>query len=142
VPEFAINPFPKLFGVSRMFLSQTYGGSTQTLVIRVPPRKNPSSTPENPKPLNILCPTEDINPSMPERPGRPGILFTNRQEMLQDQPWSVFRRSITSPAALWEYLGQYRSTLVGSISGDQFRVQNEKVNCCLSSGVSSFTTAW
>jgi hypothetical protein len=126
VPDFPIDPRPELFTVTRRFLRETYGGCEQEFTTRFPPESNPSSTPDNPKPRQVMYPLPQFNPSMPRGPGRSGVLFATRREMLHDPPWTVFGRVNAKPA-LWEYLGEYHNTLVGTISGEQFCAQKKQV---------------
>ena len=61
---------------------------------------------------------------MPEGPGRPGLLFSCRQRMTQEWPWSLFVRR---RAGEWEYEGEYKCSNVGILTPQEFVSQDEKV---------------
>jgi hypothetical protein len=129
VPDFVINPPPKRFTISRNDMWKKYGGQTQRLIAKISPERNPSSTPDNPITRKVLYPQPDTNPSAPKRPGCPGLLFASRPEVLKnDTHWTLFGK-IPADSALWQYLGEYHNTLVGSISGEQFCAQKPEVIC-------------
>lgn len=69
-----------------------------------------------------------MNPAMPLLPGEPGLLFASRHEVL-DGWWGVFRRHLNGKDAVWLYLGEYESTLIGKMTKVQFCAQRESVSC-------------
>jgi hypothetical protein len=69
-----------------------------------------------------------MNPAMPLLPGEPGLLFASRHEVL-DGWWGVFRRHLNGKDAVWLYLGEYESTLIGKMTKEQFCAQRESVSC-------------
>ena len=125
-PALVIDPPPPSSLVSRRFLRETYGGSDQAFIAHGKRHSNPSSDAIR----NFVFPTPDVNPDMPISPGYAGLLLSCRHEILENGPWTLFRRVQISPA-LWEYCGEYENSLAGSMSSQDFTNQRHNVRFIL-----------
>ncbi|KAF5322648.1 hypothetical protein D9619_002216 [Psilocybe cf. subviscida] len=133
---FAISPPPITLEVPRAFLRLAYGGCDQRFLQFIPASRNPGPShtvtthPDGtetrvPKaPRRMVFPMLKTNPLMPRTPGAPGLLFTSRQGILHDAPWTLFvKRSSGQEHAVWLYLGEYGCELVGRLTPEQFKPQ-------------------
>ena len=69
---------------------------------------------------------------MPSAPGHPGLIFASRHEILENPPWTVFRKgSSGSRKAVWLYLGDYECELVGKMTGTEFSGMAMSASSCL-----------
>lgn len=118
---------PKSLHIPRKLLRITYGGSDQQFVAHCDVNKSPfSRRASDQSQRHIVFPVPDLNPYMPTSPGDTGLIFASRHEVLEDPPWSVFRRVRESPA-VWEYQGEYLCTLCGKMTASEFSSQRIEV---------------
>lgn len=113
--------------VSRALIRISYGGSDCRFVSHCNLDKSPFSrraSDNNQRHLVFIAP--DLNLHMPTHPGDHGLIVASRHEILDDPPWSVFRRVSDTPS-LWEYLGEYRCGVVGSLPPAEFTSQRYEV---------------
>jgi len=75
----------------------------------------------------MVFPTLEMNPTMPIQPGHAGLLFTSRQEILSNGPWTVFCKPPETGKALWLYLGEYANVLCGKMTKEEFGIQSDVV---------------
>ncbi|TFK23032.1 hypothetical protein FA15DRAFT_493930 [Coprinopsis marcescibilis] len=122
-PTLTIDPQPSGVYVPRKFLRLAYGGSDQHFLQYIQPDRNPSGRTLR----NMVLPMLDMNPAMPLRPGEPGLMFASRHEILSNEPWSLFCHHLSSKKAVWRYLGEYESVLVGKMTATQFKAQRGEV---------------
>jgi hypothetical protein len=121
-----LDPTPNLFKFPRRFLRMSYGGSDQHFIAFISPDKNPSSTPANPIRRRMVFPMPEVNPDMPNQPGAPGLILCSIPDLVENSPWSLFRRVQPSPAC-WEYMGSYKNTVSAKMTGEEFTKQRPEV---------------
>lgn len=117
---------------SRALIRIFYGGSDRQFLAHCNVDKSPFSrraSDNNQRHLVFIAP--DVNLHMPTHPGDHGLIVASRHEILDDPPWSVFRRMGDIPP-LWEYLGEYRCEVAGSLSSAEFTSQRNEVRNILS----------
>ena len=115
--NFPISPSPLKTEVPRAFLRDTFGGADQQFLQIFRKDKHPKGAIVR----RVVFPQFGLNPAMPSRPGQPGLVFASRHEILENPPWSVFRKRLSaSGKAAWLYLGDYESELMGKMSGKEF----------------------
>ncbi|KAF5322664.1 hypothetical protein D9619_002219 [Psilocybe cf. subviscida] len=132
---FVITPPPMTLEIPRAFLRLAYGGSDQQFVQSIPAARNPgpsftvnSEGVKVPKDKRrLVFPMLHLNPSMPSSPGAPGLVFASRHEILHNPPWTLFCKRKNEKPAVWLYLGEYESELVGKLTPEQFMAQSEVV---------------
>ncbi|KAF9472881.1 hypothetical protein BDN70DRAFT_886459 [Pholiota conissans] len=120
-PDLDIIPPPLDLEVSRVFLRVNYGGSDMQFLQHFHADKNPSGNVIR----QVVFPQLGLNPYMPSSPGKSGLIFASRHEIVENPPWTVFRRN--KEKAVWRYLGEYESVIVGVITPEQFRSQLDSV---------------
>jgi hypothetical protein len=114
---FPISPSPLKTEVPRAFLRATFGGADQQFLQIFRKDKHPKGAIMR----RVVFPQFGLNPAMPSRPGQPGLVFASRHEILENPPWSVFRKRLSdSGKAAWLYLGDYESELMGKMSRKEF----------------------
>uniref|UniRef100_A0A8H7Y9A5 DUF6697 domain-containing protein n=1 Tax=Psilocybe cubensis TaxID=181762 RepID=A0A8H7Y9A5_PSICU len=95
-----VSPSPDTLLVPRKYLRLIYGGSDQQFFQYIQDNLNPSGKEKR----RMVFPQLESNPSMPMRPGQPGLLYSSRYELLHGSyPWTVFCKPDASKA-LWLYL--------------------------------------
>lgn len=82
-------------------------------------KTNPSGT----RTRRVVFPRLDLNPNIPSRPGEPGLIFASRHEILENPPWTLFVKLRNETPAVWLYLGEYKCTLSGKMTAEQFAGQ-------------------
>ncbi|KAF9461373.1 hypothetical protein BDZ94DRAFT_1299267 [Collybia nuda] len=120
---FHINPPPHEVYVPRRFIRATYGGNDRLLVQKIKSHRNPSGPIER----RIMFPMFDMNPSMPAKPGEPGLMYASRLDLTEDSPHSLFASDIGNKRAVWRYIGEYESTVCSKMSASLFRGQRPEV---------------
>lgn len=125
---FPISPRPSTTAVSRAFLRHVYGGSDQQFLQMFRKGKHHAGAIER----RTVFPQFGLNPAMPSAPGSSGLIFASRHEILENPPWSVFRKVSGPGQALWLYLGDYESELLGKMSAKEFSELATSVSCCAS----------
>jgi len=123
---FPISPSPVTTEVPRAFLRAVYGGSDQHFLQIFRKNKHPAGVIER----RVVFPQFALNPAMPSVPGQPGLVFASRHEILDNPPWSVFRKVSGSGQAVWLYLGDYESELVGKMTAKEFSDLATSVSRC------------
>ena len=124
---FPISPSPLKTEVPRTFLRATFGGADQQFLQIFRKDKHPKGAIVR----RVVFPQFGLNPAMPSLPGQPGLVFASRHEILENPPWSVFRkRLLASGKAAWLYLGDYESELMGKMSGKEFGDLATSVSSC------------
>ena len=114
---FPIFPNPLKIEVPRAFLRAAYGGAAQQWLQIFRKDKHPKGAIER----RVVFPQFGLNPAMPNAPGHPGLMFASRHEILENPPWTVFRKGLTdSGKAVWLYLGDYECELVGMMTAQEF----------------------
>jgi len=112
-----ISPSPLKTEVPRAFLRATFGGAEQQFLQIFRKDKHAKGAIVR----RAVFPKFGLNPAMPSQPGQPGLVFASRHEILENPPWSVFRKRLSaSGKAVWLYLGDYESELMGKMSGEEF----------------------
>ncbi|KAG2015211.1 hypothetical protein CC2G_008501 [Coprinopsis cinerea AmutBmut pab1-1] len=104
---------PLSLEISLELLNKNYGSITQGLLWEKGPYK-------------FLFPGYDTNPLMPTSPGEPGLLLSARTEVVRDT-WTLFIKILNNSKARWNYAGEYRGAVVGSLGAKGFSEQPEKV---------------
>ncbi|KAF8177599.1 hypothetical protein BJ912DRAFT_908633 [Pholiota molesta] len=118
----AIHPSPFNLEVDRSFLQVSYGGGIDRhFLTYIPAERNPSGKFRR----RVVFPTLGINPSMPSRPGAPGLIFASRHHMLPRVFCTLFCKN-SKHGSKWRYLGEYDGEWVGSMSAEIFRLQSPK----------------
>ncbi|KAJ7590632.1 hypothetical protein C8J56DRAFT_933452 [Mycena floridula] len=118
-------PPPKELYISREFMASTYGGSMYQFVQFCDAHRNPSGR----KKRCIVWAQNALNPCMPPAPGKPGLMFASRHDVLNrdNGPWTVFGHRPTREGIRWEYVGGYDSELCGRIGAADFKAQDPRV---------------
>ncbi|KAJ2911593.1 hypothetical protein MD484_g8821, partial [Candolleomyces efflorescens] len=122
-PTLDIKPNPSGLHVRRDYLRLLLGGSDMQFIQKVEAKNNPTQA----KARTLTFPTFDMNPAMPLIPGEPGLILSKRPEVLECSPLTLFRRDLGGKEAVWQYLGEYETKVVGMMTGELFRQQNDKV---------------
>jgi hypothetical protein len=122
-----IFPSPLKTEVPRAFLISAYGGAARQWLQIFRKDKHPKGAIER----RVVFPQFGLNPAMPIAPGHPGLMFASRHEILENPPWTVFRKGSTaSGKAVWLYLGDYECELVGMMTGKEFSDLAISVSSC------------
>ncbi|KAJ2924926.1 hypothetical protein H1R20_g12187, partial [Candolleomyces eurysporus] len=123
-PALEIRPNPSGLHVRRDYLRLLLTGSDMHFFQKVEAKKNPSGS----EPRTLVFPRFDLNPAMPLIPGESGLILSKRPEVLKYSPLGLFRRDMSGEEeAVWQYLGEYETKVVGMMTGELFRQQNNKV---------------
>jgi hypothetical protein len=122
-PALDIKPSPSSLHVRRDYLRLLLGGSDMHFFQKVEAHRNPAGD----KSRTLTFPTFDMNPAMPLIPGESGLILSKRPETLEYSPLSLFRRDLSGKEAVWQYLGEYETKVVGMMTGELFRQQDTKV---------------
>ncbi|RXW13007.1 hypothetical protein EST38_g12849 [Candolleomyces aberdarensis] len=123
-PPLDIKPNPSDLHVRRDYLRLLLGGSDMQFFQKVEARNNPTGS----KPRTLAFPKFDLNPAMPLIPGESGLILSKRPEVLEYSPLGLFRRDMSGEEeAVWQYLGEYETKVVGMMTGELFRQQDSKV---------------
>ncbi|TFY66219.1 hypothetical protein EVG20_g4870 [Dentipellis fragilis] len=88
-------------GVSRTFLVKTYGISGSMASTIKPEMNVPRGTMRR-----LILPRPEFNPGLPSSPGAPGTVLTNRSDILECGPVSLWIQAIPGEG-LWKYFGNY-----------------------------------
>ena len=127
VPE----SYAKVPSVSRRFLLHLYGCNENSLLafLHTKPYTNSQLHTQSSKPtygpgyttrpsrLPVAFANLNMNPHLPDRPGRPGILLTRREDVLFGSPTALF---VCRGVNVWQYVGDYVSRRVRPVTGDEF----------------------
>jgi hypothetical protein len=125
-PDLAIHPAPLVaLYVPRRFLREEFGGSDQQLLQYLRP------TDGSARGRSLVFPQPNLNPFLPPHPGAAGLVFASRTEIVDSTPWALFCKDNPSGAAVWRYMGDYRSEVRGQPTVEQVRSQKPEV-CVLS----------
>lgn len=108
-----INPHPPTTLLKCSFISQTYTGNPQVLW-----------TQSNYKGRKFLFPILNNNPDAPTYPGNPGLMICSRTDILGT--FTVFSRVQMRPP-MWEYMGEYKTSVVGPLPSSIFKAQKQRV---------------
>ncbi|KAI0048619.1 hypothetical protein FA95DRAFT_1571781 [Auriscalpium vulgare] len=124
VPEHAPPPPPQLHQhsgyIRRDFLRQIYS-TGRKLLSKVPGKRNiPRSTLAD---RFLLFPQWAQSPGLPDAPGKPGTLISNREDIARQL--SLFVRPRDN-AAVWKYMGNYELRLAKPLSAEEFKALPEK----------------
>ncbi|KIM36909.1 hypothetical protein M413DRAFT_282123 [Hebeloma cylindrosporum] len=111
-----IFPLPLQTEFPRIFLSTVYGGGTNPQFLQIFRKdKDPKGAIER----RAVFLQPGSNPSVPSAAGQPGLVFAWRHKILENAPWSVFRKGLSGSGEV--YLGDYRCEMVGKMSPMEFR---------------------
>ncbi|KAJ7615576.1 hypothetical protein FB45DRAFT_1024663 [Roridomyces roridus] len=113
-PDLIVSP-PALddLYVPRKFLGEKYGGSTYQFF--------QNFKTENQGRVGVF-PQPELNPLLPTSPGKAGLIFSSRRKLVEEGPWALFCRSVSSKKVVWRYIGEYEAEVCG-----QFQQQNSVV---------------
>ncbi|KAH6884368.1 hypothetical protein BKA70DRAFT_140367 [Coprinopsis sp. MPI-PUGE-AT-0042] len=113
--------------VSRVFMSKTWGGSSQSTLPNISKKRFQHGLDD------FMYPGPDCQPGTPEVPGAPGLWLdvedregTWWREYYGDKPMRVITRVADKPAR-WQYQGQYRVRLAETLTAEEWRQQKAKV---------------
>ncbi|KAH6873712.1 hypothetical protein BKA70DRAFT_281964 [Coprinopsis sp. MPI-PUGE-AT-0042] len=113
--------------VSRVFMSKTWGGSSQSTLPNISKKRFQHGLDD------FMYPGPDCQPGAPEVPGAPGLWLdvedregTWWREHYGDKPMRVITRVADKPAR-WQYQGQYRVRLAETLTAEEWRQQKAKV---------------
>ncbi|KAF5313813.1 hypothetical protein D9758_018715 [Tetrapyrgos nigripes] len=109
-------PTGSTFGVPRKFFMDVYGVHGVHLATKIV--RNNGTRP-------TLAPTLERNPFIPSGPGKPGKIYGGRSECLGT--FTVLVPVKGSNPALWQYAGEYRASIKGALTPEQFRNETKKV---------------
>ncbi|KAJ3534020.1 hypothetical protein NMY22_g7101 [Coprinellus aureogranulatus] len=112
---------PSKVHVSRKLLSKRFGGSATMRMQQTHADKDPSGRTAR----EFIFPNHSKNAWMPLRPGESGLIFEGHYYNLEKPQVSLFTHHQNGVKAVWEYLGEYTTTVVGTMSAELFRSQRE-----------------
>lgn len=114
--------------VSRVFMSQTYGGSSQCTFPKISDKMKRKG---NHTYDDFMYLPDDYQPEAPQIPGAPGLWLNVSSESAgtwyKGQVMRLFTRIAITPVALWLYQGQYELKPVKSLTKEEWAAQTTVV---------------
>lgn len=120
--DFEVQPSPQARRVSRRTLSNVFGG--QLMGLRIKLHRNMDWRPSGTH--KAVFALRKLNPFLPEKPGKAGLLFGCRSELISRGTQAVFVHNMDKPET-WTYMGEYRFSFGTQIGPRDFARQSNAV---------------
>ncbi|KAJ7055988.1 hypothetical protein C8F01DRAFT_375271 [Mycena amicta] len=110
-----------------------FGGPQQSLISYMPAFMSPPQHPSRKscEKLTGAFPQPEFNPHLPSEPGAPGLIFASRADIAErGVRFTVFCRKEKESReehVVWRYMGEYLHERVGTVSGETWKAQSDKV---------------